>query len=308
MRRISALLILALSTLPIHATETLYCFGGAHIDNIFVLKNQSVLGNTNLAEVKTSVGGVAYNMAHLLKEKQNNVAMVGIVGNDLGGETVLRTLQNEGIDGTNIVRSFKFPTSLYSGLHNPDGSLEIAAIEISIYKAMHADMLKEGMSKFTQTKAWILDSAFKPEVYAYLASIKNKPKIYLTICSIIEIQNIKPLFSNTEVLFGNIDEISAIAHNKDLTDAGIWKSLAIIAKKGVKTTICTHGPNGIYVLSNGKKYRMAAIPTKITKSTNGAGDALASGVINALVKDESLEVALQQGLESAAIWLARTDI
>ena len=72
---LALVLALALFVFPIHATETLYCFGGAHIDNIFILKKPALLGNTNLAELKTSVGGVAYNMAHLLKHIKVMVQM-----------------------------------------------------------------------------------------------------------------------------------------------------------------------------------------------------------------------------------------
>lgn len=308
MQRFSFLfLALMLFTTSIYADDALYCIGGAHIDDIFILKKSSVMENANHAILKTYVGGVAYNMAHLLKRKYDNVAMLSIVGQDIAGDHVLQTLKSEGIDGADIIRDPKFRTTVYSAFHNPDGDLQIAAIDKTIYSNLTAEQLKPKISKLTKAKAWVLDSTFQPEFYEYLASIKNKPMIFTTICSVGEVPQIMPILSSTDVLFGNVDEMSLMANNQDKSDAGIWHSLEVIAKKGVKTVVCTHGPNGIYVLSNGKQYRMAALPTTIVESTNGAGDALAAGVISAIVNGKPLEQALHSGLSAAAAQLAKKD-
>lgn len=308
MQRINSLVVaLMLASSSVYANNAICCLGGAHIDNIFMFKKSPILENANHAYLKTYIGGVGYNMAHLLKRKFADVEMVSIIGTDIGGDKVIQTLKDEGIDSSNVIRDAMFPTTLYSAFHKPDGGLELAAIDKEIYNKLDAQMLQVIMPKLIHAKAWVLDSAFKPEVYAYLSSVRNKPTTYVTICSIGEINHILPILPNTDYLFGNVDEISAMAQNEDKTEAGIWKSLEVVAQQGVKNTICTNGAAGIYVLANGKRYRMAALPTTIVESTNGAGDALAAGVITSLENNATLEAALHNGLQAAASQLARVD-
>jgi pseudouridine kinase len=291
----------SLSLLALHVqAEELICIGGAHMDDIYMLNHSSVLENTNHARLKSQVGGVAYNMARLLKTRGNDVGVFSVLGEDLAAQKVLQALKEQKISSKNIVRDPLHATTLYTGFHDPNGELIIAAIDMDIYSHLSIEKIQQQLPNLMRAKAWVFDSTFKPAIYEYFAALTDKPPIYVTICSVEEIQNIIPILGQTKVLFGNLDEISRLADNSDRSEAGIWRSLEAISARGVETVVCTHGKDGIYALSGQTRYRVPAVPVTVVGSTNGAGDTLSAAIINDLMHKKPLQQALHSGVDAAA--------
>jgi pseudouridine kinase len=287
-----------------------YCIGSAHIDNILTFLQPPRHGHTGAAISKSSIGGVGYNMALVLKNLGNSVAMSGLLGRDAGARFVLSSIAKHGIDTAAMIQDENLTTASYTAFHRPDGDMHIAAIEMDIYSRLCKELIEPHLDKLKRSKNWVFDSNYPATAFEYFATVaaENNINVYVTITSLQEGKRIIPLLPQTKALFGNVEEINYLADNEDLTETGIWRSLEIIAAKGTQAVFATHGAGGVYVLANGQRYHVAAKKVEHIVSVNGAGDTFAAAVIDSMLKNKSIEQAIEAGLIAAALRLQGKEV
>ncbi len=115
-----------------------------------------------------------------------------------------------------------------------------------------------------------------------------------------DFSEIKPMLDLADMLIINTNEYSEIIKKKkdeiDFKNKDISKKINFESK----TLVLTDGPKGSYLYSNKKFYhQIAHEPTKRVDTT-GAGDAFCAGFISSLVKDSSLELAMESGSKYSA--------
>lgn len=276
----------------------LICVGTAHPDNIFTFNQQPIINHTGAASSQKLMGGVGYNMAVILKNLGNRVAITPVLGNDSNAEYVLNSIREQNIDCSNVIRS-EYNTASYTAFHGPDGEMFAAAIEIEIYNKLTTKMLKPITQNILQVENWVLDSNFAREAYAYLALLarNHNIKLFLTISSIYESEKIIPLLPQATSLFGNAEEMRFLAaklthteyaKSEQLSAEQIWSALETIAATGIKNIFATDGANGVYVLSDQQRLQQKAIPVEKIISVNGAGDTFAATAIDSMIRNQPL--------------------
>lgn len=284
-----------------------YCFGSAHIDKIVTFYQQPAEGHAIPASSEVSFGGVGQNMALTLNRLGNKVGIVSLIGKDSDGDAIIKNLEDRQIDYQGIQRTSDHPTGTYMGFYRPNGELYIAAADMDIYDEFKPAMLIPIIEDFKDAKAWVTDCAFKPELFEVVAKARGDLDLYVTVTSVPKADKIKPLLKETKALFGNVEEMLYLADVGGHDDESIWKCIDILTKQGVESVFATKGGAGVYVYTNGVRYRCPAIPASI-KCVNGAGDSFASGVINANLAGKSDLDAIESGLASAALCLEGTEI
>lgn len=103
----------------------------------------------------------------------------------------------------------------------------------------------------------------------------------------------RALLNDVDLLFANRSEILSMYQTDDF-DAALAQAAA-----DVDIVACTESEHGAHVLSDGKRWHVPAIPTKIVDAT-GAGDLFAAGFLWGLAEGRDLEICGRMGCIAAS--------
>jgi sugar/nucleoside kinase (ribokinase family) len=284
------------------------CVGAVNLDKILTFKESPELGRDTSATTQTSVGGVACNVAQLLKKFGAGVAFVGVIGADLAGEFILKNLRSAGLDVEGIQQLEGANTVTYTALHRPDGELHIAAIDCDIYDTAFMDplILLTMLQKAEHFQHWVVDSCFPSNAYQALLNVITAKNIslHVVISSINNIDQIRILLPHTKMLFGNVAEILYLAGIKRNTRDDILQALTKLREIGIETIFATDGANGVYAKHCDNNYYVEAVPVTKVISVNGAGDTFAAATLYNLLQGIEISAAMTIGVRAAAARIA----
>ncbi len=100
--------------------------GGAGIDIVGRLKGELGLASSTPAQIRSSFGGVARNVAENLARLGQAVRFVSVVGTDADGDQLIQGLIDAGVDVSAVQRTNDFRTSSYLAVINAAGELQFA--------------------------------------------------------------------------------------------------------------------------------------------------------------------------------------
>ncbi|HSX20606.1 MAG TPA: PfkB family carbohydrate kinase [Gammaproteobacteria bacterium] len=290
--------------------ETLV-LGAAHADTILKALKAIVPGHTSPAESERAFGGVAYNIASILKQLGASVGIVTVIGDDSVSGLIRKNLDQREIPTIAILIP-GFATASYTAIHGPDGDMYLAAIVKDIYNQLTVGQVAQHIVKMKKAKAWVIDGAFSHEINTFLAMAAKEAGIdvYVAVSSLATVSNIAPLLANCKGLFGNVDEINHLAQNYDVSDEGIRRSLRRLVDRGAKAAFVTHGDKGIYALdaASNETVHLKAHAVEKVVSAHGAGDTFAAATIDSLRSGKSMEEALKRGLAAAALRIESKEV
>src|SRR3989304_126056 len=95
--------------------------GGSGVDLVGRLKGDLRAGTSNPANIRTSFGGVARNVAENLARLGRSVNLITAVGDDQLGERLLEQAASAGVDVSAVLRTSQHPTRPYLGGIKPAG-------------------------------------------------------------------------------------------------------------------------------------------------------------------------------------------
>lgn len=232
-------------------------------------------------------GGNALNVAVLARRCGVEAAYIGAVGDDEGGEWILESLKNEGVDVSHCkvlsqinnsyveVRIQKGERIFESSFKGASSQLELSQDDFEFiqgYDIVHTSVYS-GLEKQLEE----LKNVSKMLSFDFSDSIENKAYIQ-KILPYVDIL----IFSVPEMDF---DEI------KNLTG---W-----LTRFNPRVIIFTQGKNGAWVYS-GKKFYHQPIINVDTVDTLGAGDAFIAKFLVKWLSSETIPSSMQQASEFAA--------
>ncbi|MBM7588098.1 fructoselysine 6-kinase [Bacillus pakistanensis] len=234
-------------------------------------------------------GGNALNVAVLSKQYgAKKTAFIGIIGNDVEGEHILRSLKQNQVD-----------TSLIRIAEGESGKA-------------YVDLNEEGDRIFIKSNKGGIQSKLKlrltEEEYGY---IKNYDVLHTSIYSHLdeELQQLKSIlpisydFSNhfTEELLEKVcPHITfAFCSGSHLSDHEIEELLMIIHRLGTPNVIITRGSLGVVMSSKNKRYSQGIIKANVV-DTLGAGDSFIASYLTTHFNGLSIELSLEIAAKNAA--------
>jgi len=245
-----------------------------------------------------ATGGGGTNTAATFAKQGLKTAYVGKVGNDPGGEAILKELKELKIK----------PFVLKDKKHRTAYSIIISVSSkertILVYRgACHFLEKKETPFSKLKTK-WIYIAGLSGKSANLLPSIisfakKNKIKIALNPGKAqlaLKLKGLKNILSVVDVLILNKEE------GANLTNLPYQKEKEIFRKldryvKGI--VVMTKGPEGV-IVSDGKNiYQAGTFKEKRYIDRTGAGDAFGSGFVTGLIKTGAIEEAIRLGTANA---------
>ena len=246
---------------------------------------QTIIGS-NFKEVP---GGKGANQAVAMARLNGNVSMIGKVGEDGFGQTLINSLKNDKVD-TTYIQTTKGSTGVAlitvdknaqnSIVVSPGANFEVKEDDIdnNIEAIKNSDIVVLQLETPLNTIKYALNKAKELNKYTIL---NPAPAVKLD----------DEIIKNVDLLTPNETELEIISGVSIETEEDIQKAAQIMIEKGVKELIVTLGSKGSLYINKEKSMFKKAYKVEAVDTT-AAGDSYTGALAVALSQDKNIEDAM----------------
>jgi len=295
-----------LAEISSRADAPVLVIGASGIDIIGRLNRELELGTSNPSRIRTSYGGVGRNIAENLARLGQPVNLITAVGADEYGSSLINHLEIAGVNVQPVIHCDDCPTGAYLAVLDEKGDLKIGLDDMRAMNYVTSEYLRREYELFKTASMLVVDTNLSSKTLRTAFSLARKAKI--PICadptSATLADRLIPYLDRLFLVTPNDSEASVLSGQ--VIDHGIGNHVITAAQKivakGAQIAIITLGQYGLCYATSQTYGNIPAIRTQIIDPT-GAGDALTSAVIFALLNDMPLDDAVRLGVSAATITL-----
>ncbi len=287
-------------------TDPVIVIGGAGVDMIGHLDGELKAGTSNPANIRTSFGGAARNVAENLVRLGHRAILLTAVGKDHHGEQLLKKVQEAGVDISKILSTPEYPTGSYLGVVDQNGVLQFALDDINATSALTPEYMRSLSNLFGKASLVVIDANLPKDTLRTIFSQARKARI--PVCadptSTYLAERLRPFLDQLHFITPNFGEACVLSeqdfeynHPEDALD--IAKRLI---GQGVEIVLITLAEFGVVYATSETSGHIPAMRTTIVDPT-GAGDALNATVIFSLLNNTPLDDAVRLGVTAASLTL-----
>lgn len=268
------------------------------------------INNRSNGQVSVVFGGspanITMNMSNL---GIANVRFFGSVGNDFYGKSLLRDLNNEKVDTSNIM-VHDVPTTIvrinktdltpiptfYRGADSEiefTKELEDAIINSSILHFSYWPLSKE------PSLSTILKAIKVAKEHGTLVGLDPNYHDALVTPESISIEELRELLKEIDIIKPSLDDATRIFGEGYSVEEYLLKFVEL----GVSFVVMTLGKDGLVAYYADHIYRLSSYATEVVDAT-GAGDAFIGGLYTGILQQETIETILKIGTACSACNLA----
>ena len=234
-------------------------------------------------------GGKGANQAVAMTRLNGNVSMIGKVGEDGFGQTLINSLKNDKVD-TTYIQTSKGATGVAlitvdknaqnSIVVSPGANFEVKEDDIdnNIEAIKNSDIVVLQLETPLNTIKYALNKAKELNKYTIL---NPAPAVKLD----------DEIIKNVDLLTPNETELEIISGVSIETEEDIQKAAQIMIEKGVKELIVTLGSKGSLYINKEKSMFKKAYKVEAVDTT-AAGDSYTGALAVALSQDKNIEDAM----------------
>lgn len=280
---------------------TVVVFGSINLDLVVEVPHLPTRGETVIGNRFFSVaGGKAANQAVAIANLGTPVQLIGQVGDDVFGKTLLESLQNAGVG----IKGVTINPHTHSGIasivvdQKGDNAIACAAGANNLVREQELEYFE---SLLPQTKIVLLELGI-PLATVLTAVKKAKAAGCLTILDPAPVKSSLPeeLYPLVDIITPNEVEASQLV---GFTVDGITtarQAASFLHQMGAKNVIITLGSQGAFCSTANQDFWLKPIPTKVV-DTVAAGDAFNGGLATALALGKSLKDAVRWGIVAGTL-------
>jgi pseudouridine kinase len=280
--------------------------GGASVDLIGRLKNELRPGTSNPANIRTSFGGVARNVAENLARLGQPVCLITAVGMDHSGEQLVNQLAAAGVDVSAVLRTPLHPTGAYLGVVGPSGRLHFALDDINATNALTPDHIQGHAELFDRASLVFLDANLPRDTLRKVFSLARKYgcPVYADPTSASLAERIRPYLSRLRMITPNSAEAGVLCDLpfEDRSRQAALDAAKCLVSQGVGIALISLAEFGVVYATSETSGHIPAVRTRIMDPT-GAGDSLTATVIFGLLNEIPLDDAVRLGVTAASLTL-----
>lgn len=283
--------------------------GAAGVDIVGKLKEDLHPETSNPAQIRTSLGGVARNVAENLARLGQPVRLLTVVGEDRAARHLLETTAAAGVDVSGVLQVKEHPTNSYLAVIDEAGKMKFALDDMRAMGSLSAEYVRSHSSWFKEASLLFVDANVPREALRTVMSLAKKAR--LLVCADPATATLAHRFQRY------LGQIFMMTPNS--TEVGVYcegpfnpsnRRQAMIAAKhlvgqGVKIAIITLAEFGICYATSQTSGFIPAMRTQI-KDPTGAGDALTAAVMFGLLNGIELDEALRLAVTAASLTLSHS--
>lgn len=271
--------------------------GANAIDLIGVSKAPLIESDSNIGHVSLAFGGVSRNVAENLILLGNRITFLTPFGDDHFSMMAQSDLTKKGIPLLKI-RKQKCSQDSYLAIHDHNGTLKTAINDFSLAEAVTPHDLLPFLATIQEVDALVLDTNFSIDTLKWFIEAFQGKLIFVDGVSQTKVHRLKDFVSQLTLLKVNQAELESLAGNRPFNQAEYIKELL---QKGLKEIVVSSGKHPItYTFGGSIQQLLVETPRKVV-SSNGAGDALFSGIIHQYLRGKNMQEAVSFGLKLASL-------
>lgn len=256
--------------------------GGLNLDICHHSKNKLMLTESNIGSIDLFLGGVGYNIFKNLSNLNLDVDFMSSIGDDNLSYYVLSLLKQQKINLDMIKINHNTHMPIYSYiLENND--MYLAINDMEAINKLDIDFIKINKKLLDKAKYIVIDTNLSQSLIEFLC-INYSNKIFVDGVSYIKVKKLKNVLKYIHTIKVNKNELASLLELNSLDDKDIFKAINLIVKQGVKNIFVSNGANGIYY-NDGQDLKRVINKRFDVINSNGAGDALASGIFYSIVNN-----------------------
>lgn len=264
--------------------------------------------------ITLKAGGVARNLAENLARLNVPIVFAGILGADPQAQVLIELTRAAGVTVFPIARSAPHPTDLLrlklpevlptatlNVMLAPDNRQIAGAFSGDILDALQPADLDQVRDLIEAAPAVLCDGGLPADVLIRLRDLLPEDTFfYCNPGSVALTPRLEPLLDRLDLLTCNHLEAQALTQVKIDGPAKLVSAALLLIKQGVQRVVITFGSRGLAYADESRSLYQPARPANLVDAT-GAGDALAAALIEALLRDEAIDLCLKRGLAAAAL-------
>jgi pseudouridine kinase len=289
-----------------HPEKPLLVIGAAGVDIVGRLRDELKPRTSNPANIRTSFGGVARNVAENLSRLGHPVILISVVGQDSAGEQLVEHIRETGVNVEAVLRSSDYRTGTYLAVVDCDGELEFGLDDMSTIAGLTPEYITSKESLFDQAGLIFLDANLPKDTLRRIMSIARRKQ--LPVCADPTTQELatrlNPYLSRLKMIVPNTREAGVLcgrvlnpSSRKDALEAAQY-----LVAQGVQIAIIGMAAFGVCYATSETSGHVPAIRTPVIDPT-GVGDALTATVIFGLLNDIPIDDAVRLGVTAASLTL-----
>ena len=249
-------------------------------------------------------GGKGANQAVAAARLGAEVRMVGRVGDDDFGRTLLDALRSEGIDVVGVAPDPSNGTGVAVIMVDASGQNCIAEI-YGANRASDKTQLEAAKMAMEGADALLLQLETPPEVSLEAARYARSAGIRVIWDPAPAAEMPVDGFSVADFLTPNETEAEALTGIRVEDEDSARKAAEALIAKGVGAAVITLGERGVYAISENERYLVPPLEVDVVDSV-AAGDAFAAGLAVAISEGFGFEDALKFGAASGGLAVTKS--
>ena len=246
---------------------------------------QTIIGS-NFKEVP---GGKGANQAVAMARLNGNVSMIGKVGEDGFGQTLINSLKNDKVD-TTYIQTSKGATGVALITVDKNAQNSIVVSPGANFEVKEDD-IDNNMEAIKNSDIVVLQLETPLNTIKYALNKAKELNKYTILNPAPAVKLDDEIIKNVDLLTPNETELEIISGVSIETEEDIQKAAQIMIEKGVKELIVTLGSKGSLYINKEKSMFKKAYKVEAVDTT-AAGDSYTGALAVALSQDKNIEDAM----------------
>lgn len=283
--------------------EYVVIVGGTNVDIQGFPKEKLRFKDSNIGNVKISLGGVGRNIGENLVRLGVETKLISIIGDDLYGTEILDSSREIGLDIENTLVLEGENTSVYLSILDEVGDMEIAISSMDIYDKMDIEFIKKYKDVIEKSSLCIIDTNVPKATIEYILSNFKGVDFFLDTVSTAKTEKVKDLIGHFHTIKPNKLEVEILTGIKVEDEGTLEKAARYLHHKGVKRVFITLGDKGVFYSDGITMGHKNTPEVKIVNAT-GAGDAFVAALGYGYMKDTPIEKIVDIAMYASIIALS----
>jgi pseudouridine kinase len=290
---------------PFELRDPVLVIGASSVDVKGRTSRPLDLGTSNQGHIRSSLGGVARNIAENLACLGVPTCLLSAVGDDGSGRRLLAQTTESGVDTSYMLVDPEGRTGSYLAVSDHQGSAFVSIDDMAILKSLTPRYINDLRRLFRDARMVVIDANLSPRTLKTVFRLADKYQV--PVCadptSKALAPRLRPFLNQLYMVTPNTAEAEVLLQCGPITG----RNEAIAAAKqlvsqGVEIAVVTLAEMGVCYATSNEFGHFPALDIEIVDLT-GAGDALSATIIFGLLEEIPVDETIRLGVSAAALTL-----